>query len=278
MWSKVARINQGHAQLPVVVPIKENTFRIFVTDRFSDNRSFIRRFDFDVKTKKTTNHNFFSSGIPNNFDEDGTMTSCLVDNKLYYTGWKKLDNKKYKQSIGFINTDLDNAFDRKIVIDSSIEDENLCCSPFVVKEDYWKMWFICGKNCGGWTPFGPKYTIRYAESHDGENWNQKEIIFSRKQNEVFSRPFVKFHKGVWQMWYSYLYLNKNKKYKIGYAESKNGIDWKRLDELVGIDVSKEGWDSQSVAFPYIVEYNKKYLMFYSGNEFGKTGVGYAESI
>ena len=35
------------------------------------------------------------------------------------------------------------------------------------------------------------------------------------------------------MWYSY----KGANYRIGYAESNDGIDWIRMDELTGIDVS-----------------------------------------
>ena len=30
-----------------------------------------------------------------------------------------------------------------------------------------------------------------------------------------------------------------------------------------------------VAYPYIIKDNNKLIMFYNGNKFGKTGIGYA---
>lgn len=43
------------------------------------------------------------------------------------------------------------------------------------------------------------------------------------------------------------------------------------DNEVGITISESGWDSEMVAFPYIVDN----YMFYSGNGFGREGFGYA---
>lgn len=270
MWEKIKKIDKGHAQLPLLKFLKDSTYRIFVSDRSPENKSFIRKFDFDIKTKKSFNHSFFASGVDGGFDSDGVMTSCFVDNNFYYTAWKK-NKDKYKLSICLFKTDFETIFDRKI----SIEDDHLCCSPFIIKKDFWRMWFISSKDCGDWTSFGPRYTLRYASSNDGENWIQKEINFDRSKDEVFSRPFVKFNQGIWQMWYSYMILEKNKSYKIGYAESTDGINWKRLDNLVGIQPSNEGWDSRSIAFPYVISYDGCDFMFYSGNNFGKEGIGYA---
>jgi len=57
--------------------------------------------------------------------------------------------------------------------------------------------------------------------------------------------------------------------------SENLKDWNREDEKAGIDVSKEGWDSKMIAYPYIVKTSNKVLMFYNGNGFGTSGFGYA---
>jgi hypothetical protein len=51
--------------------------------------------------------------------------------------------------------------------------------------------------------------------------------------------------------------------------------WNRDDTLAGIDVSAEGWDSEMVAYPHLVEVDGKTLMFYCGNYFGVEGFGYA---
>jgi len=64
-------------------------------------------------------------------------------------------------------------------------------------------------------------------------------------------------------------------YRIGYAESSNGVDWKRKDNDVGIDVSPSGWDSEMIEFPYVFDNKDTRYMLYCGNGFGKTGFGYA---
>jgi predicted GH43/DUF377 family glycosyl hydrolase len=70
--------------------------------------------------------------------------------------------------------------------------------------------------------------------------------------------------------------DKNESYRIGYAESNDGIIWTRKDEEVGIETSDSGWDSEMIDYPYIYKYNEKIYMFYNGNGFGKSGFGYAE--
>ena len=78
------------------------------------------------------------------------------------------------------------------------------------------------------------------------------------------------------MWYSYRGQPGIPTYRIGYAESDDGINWTRNDDQVGIDVSNTGWDSEMIEYPHIAKINGKQIMFYCGNHFGKGGFGYAE--
>jgi hypothetical protein len=75
------------------------------------------------------------------------------------------------------------------------------------------------------------------------------------------------------MWYCYAVGHGG--YRIGYAESDDGINWQRKDDKVGIDVSDEGWDSEMVAYPYVFEHDGEKYMLYNGNGYGETGFGYA---
>jgi hypothetical protein len=82
------------------------------------------------------------------------------------------------------------------------------------------------------------------------------------------------------MWYSYRGLenyrtDKSNSYRIGYAESADGIEWIRKDDYLGLDVSPSGWDSEMVAYPYIYADATKKYMFYNGNGFGRSGLGCA---
>ena len=73
------------------------------------------------------------------------------------------------------------------------------------------------------------------------------------------------------MWYGH----RGSAYRIGYAESVDGIRWIRKDDQAGIDVSPNGWDSESIEYPcYFTHGTSKYLL-YNGNAYGKTGFGLA---
>ena len=74
----------------------------------------------------------------------------------------------------------------------------------------------------------------------------------------------------------YGYSTEESPYKLGYAFSKDGIDWTRDDENVGIDLSSSGWDSEMMAYPSIVSVDGKTRLFYNGNNYGEDGFGYAE--
>mgnify|MGYP003351118836 FL=1 len=79
------------------------------------------------------------------------------------------------------------------------------------------------------------------------------------------------------MWYGYREnLNKGEKYKMGYAISKDNKTWTRQDNINTIQSSETGWDSEMVCYPYILELKDKTIMFYSGNNYGKEGFGYAQ--
>jgi hypothetical protein len=89
----------------------------------------------------------------------------------------------------------------------------------------------------------------------------------------FGRPFVLDTGGLLRMWYSVRTFSKG--YRIGYAESADGLHWDRQDERAGIDVSADGWDSQMICFPCIQTTSHGTYLFYNGNDYGETGFGVA---
>ena len=60
-----------------------------------------------------------------------------------------------------------------------------------------------------------------------------------------------------------------------YAESPDGISWTRSPGAPGLDVSDEGWDSQMVCYPFVLDHGGRRYMFYNGNGYGRTGFGVA---
>ena len=64
-------------------------------------------------------------------------------------------------------------------------------------------------------------------------------------------------------------------YRLGYAESSDGENWKRMDDKLGIGFSEDGWDSIMMEYASSYVFNNKRYLVYNGNGFGETGFGYA---
>jgi hypothetical protein len=76
------------------------------------------------------------------------------------------------------------------------------------------------------------------------------------------------------MWYSI--RSHSRPYRIGYAESGDGLQWERRDDEAGIEASASGWDSEMICYAAVIDVNGRRLMFYNGNRHGATGFGVAE--
>ena len=59
------------------------------------------------------------------------------------------------------------------------------------------------------------------------------------------------------------------------ARSSDGQHWVREDELIGLDVSSEGWDSQAVSYAAPLWIGERLYLFYNGNGMGESGIGLA---
>jgi hypothetical protein len=137
------------------------------------------------------------------------------------------------------------------------------------------MWYL---SCTNWNNVNGKsrhrYHIKYAESSDGIQWERNgniSIDYSNDSEYAISRPSVMRDKDCWRMWYSY----RGKSYRIGYAESIDGLRWERIDQEVGIDVSDSGWDSQMIEYPFVFDHDGQRYLLYNGNGYGRTGFGLA---
>ena len=142
------------------------------------------------------------------------------------------------------------------------------------------MWYV---SCDRWEPEGQGYkhyyNIKHRTSHDGVYWGPKASVCIDYANEyeyAISRPSVLREKnGLYRMWYSFRAQKNVETYRIGYAESYDGLVWVRLDDQVGIDVSDAGWDSEMICYPCVFEHKGRKYMLYNGNGYGRTGFGLA---
>lgn len=276
-----------HASLPFADKIEGDVYRIYFSTRDVKNRASLAFIKVDIRNPKKilylVKKPVLSPGPNGMFDDSGVMGSCLVNYKnkkfLYYTGWSVGTTVPFHWSIGLAISDNGGKTFVKCsdapIFDRSDTDPLFVASPTVILENgIWKMWYISSTK---WKRHGEKmtapYQIKYAESKNGIAWKRNNIVcIGLCDKEVgVGRASVIKEKGIYNMWYSYA----TNRYKIGYANSKDGIHWNRKDRLVGIEISKSGWDSQSIEYSFVFDHKGTRYMLYNGNNYGKTGFGYA---
>ncbi|HKO63226.1 MAG TPA: hypothetical protein VJV03_18835 [Pyrinomonadaceae bacterium] len=226
-------------------------------------------------------------GTPGSFDENGVLpTSVLKVNGtifMYYVGYQLGMKVRYFQFEGLATSaDGGNTFQRRLkvpVIDRSDDEMLNRTSAFIRQRDdgSFEMWYVGGSD---WTTVHgkslPMYNIRYLTSLDGIEWGPKGRVCIELKDEdehALGRPYVIEDGGIQKMFFAR--RTRSKDYRLGYAESEDGLNWTRKDDQVGIDVSDSGWDSEMISYPSVVKYKDKVYLFYNGNNLGATGFGFA---
>lgn len=287
----------SHASIPVVDTIDAQTVRVYFGARDKQNRSRIGYVDLDpddlTHVLKVSAEPVLPLGPIGTFDDNGMMPSCLLDHQgqkyLYYIGWNPQVTVSYRLAIGLaISSDQGTTFHKYSpgpICDRDLDEPFFNTTPFVrIENGLWRMWYV---SCTGWEIINnwpePRYNIKYAESADGIHWKRTGItcIDYDPFTQAICSPFVVRADHKYSMIYSYrsahdYRTDPTKGYRLGYAESLDGLNWERKDDEIGITFSEDGWDSAMMEYASIFEHRGKMLLFYNGNGFGKSGFGYAE--
>jgi hypothetical protein len=223
-------------------------------------------------------------GMPGTFDDSGVVPSYFAPvagrRCLYYIGWQRCQRVPYKMFTGLAEPQ-DDGFRRASpapLIDRTGAEPFLRANPTILIEDgRYRAWYV---SATGWTTVGgnpyPHYVIRHTESEDGRHWSDNgPVCIGHESPDEFgiSRPWVVRDADRYRMWYAV--RSRAAPYRIGYAESADGLTWIRKDEEVGIQRSDDGWDSEMICFPAVLDVHGNRLMFYNGNRHGSTGFGVA---
>ncbi len=283
-----------HAQVPTVL-LYPDRVRIFYADRDKVNRSFITYLDVDRQDLKRVLYFHKSPLLPlgerGTFDDDGMMPGCVVRHGrriyLYYNGWNRGVTVPYRNSVGIAVSEDGGATFRRLydgpVLDRTAHEPHMAVTPTILKEGrLWRMWYISGLR---WADiegrYEPVYVVKYATSADGIVWRRPnyQCIEQGHDLEAFSHPSVIRLDSRYLMWYSFRhsrdYRDGGGAYRIGYAESVDGLQWRRLDHVNGLDHASEGWDATMTCYPCVFALDDRIVMIYNGNSFGQTGFGYA---
>ncbi len=278
---------QSHAAVPTAEHIGNGYFRIYFSSRDVDNRSFTGFVVIDITSPQRivdlSTVPVLSPGQPGEFDDSGAMATWFAQYNgskfLYYIGWNLGTTVPFRNSIGLSIGQEDGSFSRYArgpIVDRTASEPHFCASCCVIPgSDVWRMWYL---SCTHWQMRNGRpdhcYHIKYAESSNGIDWRREGLVsidFAGDDEFAISRPSVIFDNDRWKMWYSY----RGEAYRIGYAESYDGREWERLDELAGIDVADTGWDSEMIEYPFVFDHDGYRYMLYNGNGYGKTGFGMA---
>lgn len=295
-WRKLGRVftaegqtawMQTHSAVPFGEHLKDDVFRIYFTTRDKENRSHTAYVDIDIfnpsEILSISYEPVLVPGRLGEFDDSGAMGSWLTHRGntryLYYQGWNLGVTVPFRNSIGLAISTEGSDFRRYSpgpILDRSMFEPHFTATPCVIFDGQkWRMWYL---SCTEWQIQNhmPKhrYHIKYAESNDGISWTRQGLVavdYSNEDEYAISRPSVVRDTECWRMWYSY----RGDRYRIGYAESSDGIHWQRLDSCAGIESSTSGWDSEMIEYPFVFDHKGQRYMLYNGNEYGKTGFGLA---
>jgi hypothetical protein len=224
-------------------------------------------------------------GQPGCFDDNGVILGDIVKHndrwRMYYVGFQIAQKVKFLAFSGIAeSSDGGETFVRLSqtpILDRSPESTFLRaihCSRF--EDNLWKIWYSVGKK---WIDINnvpyPNYYIKYLESKDGITFPQEGV------------PCISLEEGEYKVGRSRVYKNTNEYemyYTIGRldnsllpgrATSPDGRNWLRADNTINIPCSLEGWDSKALGYLCQLKVREKTYMFYTGNNFGFDGFGYA---
>jgi len=299
-WRKCGRIltprpdlfwNQTHVSLPTVEWRRDSLVRVYFGGRDHLNRSRIGYADFDLDNLtdggRVSKRPALELGELGTFDDNGVMPCSLVEDGneklLYYVGWNPRATTRFSFYSGLaISQDGGNYFvrySRAPILERTDREPFVNASPMVIRDGLlWRMYYVSGE---GWiNPDLPRYNIKYAESDDGRSWRRDGhacIDFCAPGENALARPCVIKDGNFYRMWFSYKGGNYDLQhnYRIGYAESEDGKNFMRRDDLANIDVSSSGWDSEMVTYAFVFRCQGRFWMAYNGNSYGRNGFGLA---
>ncbi len=290
-WAKT------HASLPIVLPLGENKYRIYFSTRddYSRNRTgYIEIEILDRENIIITNiakEPVLDIGMPGYFDCDGVYASSIVQDgdllKLYYAGWNAGLRGQFFTSIGLAISDDGGLKFRKYkncpILSRDEVDPWTLLAPYVLKlaDGLWVMWYISGIEIFYYEgKVKSKYDVKTAISTDGIQWKKTgktAIALVNKDANISRTCILKDDNGLFRAWYSY--ISPPLSYRLGYAESRDGFTFQRMDNshlaFLPVSDNKDAWDSDSICYPFVFKHNDDIYLVYNGNNFGKTGLGIA---
>lgn len=272
----------SHGANPFAVP-SEDGWRVLFSPRDEANRSSVAAVTWrPPEAARLETEVLLEPGPAGAFDQHGVSVGCLVDGgtRLYYLGWNLDGEQAFSNSIGLAELQEDGSFhrlDAGPVLGRSEVDPWTVSYPWVLRiGDGYRMWY---GSTTRWHDGGldMDHVLRTARSSDGLHWTPDPepcLTPSFDGEWALSRPCVQRRGDDWRMWFS----ARGERYRIGYAESSDGVRWHRDDAAWGLEADPgSAWESEEVTYPCVVAHRGRLVLFYCGNGYGRTGFGWASA-
>ncbi len=274
---------------PSFATSNDETVTLFVTGRDDFNQSRIGVVDGTLSNVGFENGHICQKplldlGEIGTFDESGVSYPWLVthgdDTYMYYVGWTAGTRTRFRNFLGLaISRDGGESFHRfsRVPILDRTDSEPFgtgSCAVWIDDEGWHMVYTAFDPWWFGDSRQEPRYRLKEALSDDGTSWHRTGRVvvdYATADEHVISRPMIMFDHDLTRLWYCY----RGSSYRIGYAESLDGYEFRRRDCSVGINVSESGWDSEMIEYAFVLDHDGERYMFYNGNQFGKTGLGLA---
>jgi hypothetical protein len=283
----------SHGVLPIARSLGDYHYRIYFSPRDRQGCSNVSWLDIDIRNPtnviRISEQPVIKPGALGCFDDNGAMGCWILEHDgqefLYYQGWNLGVTVGFYVAVGLAVRpvgDPDRAFERVStgpILDRCIEEPIFIAAPAVmIVNGRWRAWYQSGRP---WTRGSeralPSYDIRYAESSDGVRWTLtgKQVVTFAHRGEVAITRFCPLLEADARYRAWYCYRGNDWGYEIGYANSDNGIDWRRQDNIAGIARDTGSWEGPMICYPFVFDTEIGRFMLYNAGRFGAAGFGLA---
>lgn len=290
----------SHIQVPVVLPVSETLWRVYVAARDNTNHGTTIMVELDpsrdFEIRSISQDPLLHPGPPDSFDSRsvGITSAHICEDRTVFAGggMRLLQENPYEIAINVVES-----YDRGATLNKVGNAPIMAAGPanpfgagmahLMFAKGQWHLWFTSFRSWfrkDGIQP-EPRADIRHAISDDLLNWTQDPepaIALSSEREGAVTRASVLPGKDGFEMWFStrgrFDPVDPTlRHYRIGYATSTDGTNWTRRDREHGfLNPPQPGdWDHQMQCYATVVTFRGATYMIYCGNDFGQTTIGYA---
>jgi hypothetical protein len=299
-WIKKGNIfNDCHAQVPIVDIHHDGFWRIYYSKR--ENRGPSKPHYFDVEAANPTHilrqsqGPILEPGARGSFDWAGVMPTEILQvgdlKYLFYIGWSNRIDVPYHNNLGLAiskdNGQSWHKFSTGPVFATSHREPGYVGTISIIKKE--KLFYGYYLSCRNWEEINgriePSYDIKIATSENLVDWNPLNVtaIGLETGEGGISKASILEINGQFYLWYAIRKSTNYRddpanSYRIKCAVSSDLMNWSKIDSL-GLAISPASdWENLMVEYPHVFKSQGKTYMFYNGNGFGETGIGFAELI